>query len=438
MHNIKFSLLFAVLLLFHQAVVAEKAFVNVTVIPMTGKTSLDNQSVVVKGDRIVAVGPVTEVKIPSGTRVIDGTDKYLIPGFAEMHGHLPGADDPPEYTRDVLFLFLANGVTTVRGMQGAPGQLELRERIRNGEITGPTLYLAGPALSGKTVTTREEAIRMVREQNAAGWDSLKIHEGIPPAAYEAITKTAHSLGMRFGGHVPNDVGIFTALARGQHTIDHMDNYLDDMDAIYAPVTAQQIERAVNATLAAGTAVVPTLALWKIIYNQVDHDIVLNYPELSYMPQRVLDRWIERLQQMGDGVTIRRKGDSAVRVANRDVLLKAFSDTGVPVLFGTDAPQIFSVPGFSIHREIEAMKNAGMSDYAILHSGTAAVGNYYSDTDFFGKIEEGARADLLLLDSNPLADVRHIRDLAGVMVRGNWLDKKTIDSRLGTIHSAHSN
>jgi len=144
-------------------------FSNVSVVPMTGNQVLPNHTVVITGDRITAVGPARTAKVPEGGTRIDGQGKYLMPGLAEMHGHIPGGNAPREFVDNVLFLYVASGVTTVRGMQGAPGQIDLREAAKRGEIVAPNLYLAGPQFSGGSVKSAEDAIARVKQQKSEGW-----------------------------------------------------------------------------------------------------------------------------------------------------------------------------------------------------------------------------------------------------------------------------
>ena len=131
--------------------------------------------------------------------------------LAEMHGHIPGGTAPRELVDHVLFLYVATGITTVRGMQGAPGQLDLREASKRGEIVAPNLYLAGPQFSGNSVKSAEDATARVRQQKSEGWDLLKVQEGLSVPAYDAMAKTAKEVGIRFGGHVPDDVGLLHAI-----------------------------------------------------------------------------------------------------------------------------------------------------------------------------------------------------------------------------------
>src|SRR5688500_11650643 len=165
------------------------AFVNVTVLPMDSERTLANQTVIVKNDRIAEVGSVASVQIPADAQRIEGAGKFLIPGLGEMHGHNPPLGSPPEMFENVFFLFVANGVTTVRSMLGFPGQLEWREKARRGDFIAPNLYLAGPSFTGNgpnATTTPRQAIERVRAQKAEGWDLLKVHPGLKLEVYDAM------------------------------------------------------------------------------------------------------------------------------------------------------------------------------------------------------------------------------------------------------------
>ena len=223
MRRFLFLFLFAALLLPNLPALAQDAandtsgdvtaFVGVNVIPMDEERVLENQTVIVRDGRIAEMGPADETDVPEGATEIDGDGHYLVPGMAELHGHIPSPEEQPEYTDDVLFLFVANGVTTVRGMQGQPGQLALREKANSGEIVSPSLYLAGPAFSGGSIDSPEAARERVRQQHEEGWDYLKILGGLSVEEYDAMAETAHEVGIPFVGHVPGDVGLMHALEK---------------------------------------------------------------------------------------------------------------------------------------------------------------------------------------------------------------------------------
>jgi imidazolonepropionase-like amidohydrolase len=412
------------------------AFVDVTVLPMDGRAPLRNHTVVVRGDRIEAVGPAARTAVPAGARRVEGRGKFLVPGLAEMHGHVPPPNAPPEQTDDVLFLYVANGVTTVRGMLGAPGQLALRERARRGEVIAPTLYLAGPSFSGPSIESPAHAASRVREQKGEGWDLLKVHPGLTRDEYDAMARTAREVGIRFGGHVPADVGLLHAIEMGQETFDHLDGYIEHLRGDAGPLDRAQVADVVRRTRDAGAWVVPTMALWEVILGGPRLDSLTAFPELRYMPPQTVAAWTNAYRNrvsdpQFDAARVRRT------VENRLVLLKALSDGGVRVLMGTDAPQQFSVPGFSIHREIRRMRDAGMTPEQILASGTRNVGEYFKGADRFGTVAAGQRADLLLLDADPLADVGNLTRRSGVMVRGRWLPEAEIQQRLAAIAARYA-
>jgi len=413
----------------------EVAFVNANVITMEGQEVLSGATVLVSGDRITAVGAA--VTVPESAVKIDAEGRYLVPGLAEMHGHVPRPDEPAQYTEDVLFLFVANGITTVRGMLGAPGQLELRRRANTGEIVSPTLYLAGPTFSGWAIESPEQAIAKVRQQKEEGWDLLKIHPGLSLEEYDAMARTAREEGIRFAGHVPVDVGLMHAIDQGHETFEHVDGYVEYLRTVNSEeIDAEALAHAIARTKEAGAWVVPTMALWENLFGYIPAEELEAYPELKYMPPNVVESWSRRTRDVQGSPDFDREAAEEL-MAWRAQVLAAMHREGVRILMGTDSPQVYSVPGFSLRRELEHMVDAGMDPYSILVSGTANVGAYFSDTDTFGTITPGSRADLLLVNGNPLEDVMHLSNLAGVMVRGQWLSRAVLDAGLAAIADRYS-
>ena len=408
-------------------------FSNVSVVPMTGNQVLPNHTVVITGDRITAVGPARTAKVPEGATRIDGQGKYLMPGLAEMHGHIPGGTAPREFVDNVLFLYVAAGVTTVRGMQGAPGQIDLREAAKRGEIVAPNLYLAGPQFSGGSVKSAEDAIARVKQQKSEGWDLLKVQEGLSVPAYDAMAKTAKQVGIRFGGHVPDEVGLLHAMDMGQETFDHIDGYVEQLDGRAKPVEDKALQDLVQRTKKAGAWIVPTMFVWETLQGPVTLESRTGLAELRYMPAPQVEQWTKGL----DSRLKNPQYDAAqakLHIDNRMKILKALQDGGARILLGSDAPQQFNVPGFSIHREMRRMADAGINAYEIVKSGTANVGQYFKAQDSFGTIAVGQRADLILVDANPLENVSNMEKRSGVMVRGRWLPASEIDAALAKIAS----
>ncbi|WP_262691271.1 amidohydrolase family protein [Kordiimonas aestuarii] len=421
---------------------ADTIIKNVTVLTMHEDDVIENADVLVVGDRIVGIytlgseppSDMLKETLPS----IDGTGKFLIAGMTEMHGHLPPSGWSDERAEETLFLYIAGGVTTVRGMLGDPAQFDMREKIKSGKIAGPTLYLAAPSLNGNSVSSVEEAIAKTKQYAGEGWDLQKIHPGLTRAEYDAMAEIAHALNYPFGGHVPADVGIERALEAGQISIDHMDGYIEWLDGESHELSEAELERATAITLESGTWIVPTQVLFNTFYSgygagtvlsSIEIDALLARQENAYVPETTREQWEN---------TARNAQPNKLVIKNRQKLLKAFADADVNLAMGSDAPQTFSVPGFSIWREIDVMVEAGLTPAQILEIGIAAPGRYFSDKDKFGMIEVGARADLILLGADPRADAANLTKQAGVIAAGRWYSRADIDNRLAKIANRYKN
>ena len=417
-------------------------FENVNVIPMDRERVLERQTVVVRDGRIAQIGAAAGSTAPAGATRVDGSGKYLMPGLAEMHGHLTANYLPDAAKADVLYLYLANGVTTVRAMLGNPEAIKTRDAIAAGTLLGPKLYVAGPALNGKVAPTPADGARVVREQKQAGYDLLKILGGMPPEVYDSIMRTAHSVKIDVAGHVPGEVGVRGALEARQRSIDHLDQYIPALQL--APDTSREEEDRRIAELAQLTAKsgvwnVPTMYLWDLFHNaETGEALRARLTETRYLPRTMIDEWTKskngRLRPPNDTPAgVGAFGQTGVRVMElRRKIFKALKAANAPIALGTDSPQMFSVPGFSTHRELKLMVDElGYSPYEALESGTLKVAQYFGTADT-GTVAQGKRADLILLNANPLTNIASTENRAGVMVNGRWIPESDIQKRLTEI------
>ena len=412
------------------------AFVDVSVLPMTAEGRiLRNQTVVVRDGRILSINPVS-VRAPRGATVIDGRGKFLMPGLSEMHAHIPGANAPAQVIEDIMFLYIANGVTTIRGMLGAPNQLGLRDRAARNEIIAPTILVGAPSLNGNTAPNPQAAAEFVARNIAAGYDLQKIHPGFSRAAYDSALAVAKRSNFKFAGHVPADVGLAHALGARQD-IDHLDGYLE-MAETGGGIDGGRIPDLVERTVEAGIYNVPTMYLWDNFFGDVDTAAIKALPEMQYVPRQWVRGWLNQKNQRTQFEAqnnISPDYKQAV-IDFRHALIKALADAGALLMLGTDSPQMFNVPGYALHHEVDVLRRAGLTPWQILQSGTANVGRYTREVlgkdGAFGTVAPGQRADLVLLDANPFDDVGNLTRRSGVMVRGRWLNAAEIAAGLKAI------
>lgn len=375
---------------------------------------------------------------------IDADGKYLIPGLAEMHAHVPPSSEQAAVD-DVLALFLAHGVTTIRGMLGEPGHLALRSALARGERSGPRLITSGPSLNGNSVPNIRRAREMVRRQAEAGYDFLKLHPGLLPDTFAAIVAAADGLDIEYAGHVSMAVGVERALAAGQATIDHLDGYAQVLVPADSPArrkapgffgfniaSAMEMDRVAEwarRTAESGVWNVPTQTLIENIAVN-DIDALLERSAMRWVPAETKAQWMARIEQM------RASADEdalAHFVTVRRALIKALHDADAGILLGADAPQIMNVPGDALHHELELYVEAGLSPAEALATGTVNVAEFLgqSATDC---LRPGCVADLVLLDADPLEDISNVRQIRGVMRAGEWFDRERLDGMLSDVES----
>jgi hypothetical protein len=419
---------------------------SVNVIPMEKEEVVPNQTVVIKDGKITAIG--NNVKHGNNALIIDGRGKYLIPGLAEMHAHVPPIDDLTPM-KEVLLLFAANGITTIRGMLGHPKHLQLRSMINNGEVLGPRLYTTGPSFNGFAVKTPETGASMVRSQKQAGYDFLKLHPGLTKENFASIASTAKEVGIPFVGHVSFGVGVWRAIDAGYSSIDHLDGFIEGMVPGIENMVEQQaglfgmfvadradttmIPKLMNGLKSKNIWVVPTQSLAERWFSpDFTAEDFTSDPESKYIKQETLNNWIEAKKNL---LANPEYNASKIKdyIALRRRLIKACQQYGVGLLLGCDAPQVFNVPGSSTHYELEYLVRSGLTPYEALRTGTVNVAAYLKLPDT-GMIKRGYTADLVLIDGNPLQDITQTRKVRGVMLNGKWLSREYIDAGLKPLAS----
>jgi imidazolonepropionase-like amidohydrolase len=426
------------------------AVIDVTVIPMDSERHLLHQTVVIRDGLIAELGPSGAVEVPAGAERIDGTGLYLMPGLIDSHVHLR---DPTE-----LLSYLAHGVTTVVQLSGSSGNIpdvgELRERVGRGEILGPTIYMSGRILDGDPpifpgvstiVRTPDEAREAVKAQLSAGVDVIKVYNNLRADELQAVTSAAHQQGLSVWGHIPRIDGRATALqvalAAGLDVIAHGEEVFftmlyrdveDQLDRERVPTVDQELmTQAVRRIQEDGVAVMPNLSFVAMTRAQLD-DLQRLWadPEVQFLHPTILNMW--KTQNPTSRPDLRRFDlrERGKQVVVRQLTL-ALNDAGVPLFLGTDASAPGMFPGKSAHIELTELAAAGLTPFQALATGTSNPGRFLTKhvrgNPPVGTVTVGSRADLLLLNADPLRDISHLARIAGVVVRGKWHARGQIDS-----------
>jgi imidazolonepropionase-like amidohydrolase len=420
------------------------AFVDVTVVPMDREQELAHQTVIVQGDRIVELGPSTSVNV-DGARAIDARGKWLIPGLADMHVH---------YNEESFAaLFVANGVTFVRNMGGAPQMIALRERTRRGELLGPLMITAGPITDGMPpfwpesdiAANPEDAERLVAAQQAAGYDFVKVYSGLSRESYAAIVAAANKHGMRFAGHAPIAVTLSDLAAAHQRSMEHMYGWLEAAVKEPPPGKLAWPERMKWALGAFDESKLASLAkqlrdggVWNcptlIVNDRYAHLDDVSAYKADPVQRYTAPASLAAFEQMSAAlVRPADQLDNERRVYKVDErAVKALADAGAGILAGTDLGNPYIVAGFSLHEELARLVAAGLSPFQALTAATAEPARFLEQEAEFGTIARGRRADLVLLDADPLASIANTTKIAGVMLRGRWISRGELDALLANV------
>jgi imidazolonepropionase-like amidohydrolase len=405
------------------------AFVHVGVIPMDREVVLPDQTVLVTEGKIVAVGPAEKIKIPQGASKIDATGKYLIPGLTDAHVHL---QTPTEFP-----LFLANGVTTVFNLDGRPAHLLWRKRIASGEMAGPRIFTTGPIFT--RAHKPDVAVRMVDEQAELGYDAVKIYNGVSKEEYPALIAEAKRKNLLLMGHVARDPEFEMTLDAGQ-SIAHLEEFTytffnpkhDDNNS-HIVYDETKIPEAVQLTAKSGIFVTPTLSTYATIVQQATAlDEFLKNPDLRYDSPWLQAGLQPEANRYKNGFNPESYPRIRTSLAFQRKLVMELEQAGVPLLCGTDASDVGPVAGFGIHAELRELVNDGLTPFQALQTATVNAARYFGRSKESGTIEEGKRADMVLLNGNPLADIGKTKAIAGVVVYGRWVEKKELDREVNEV------
>src|SRR5262245_7854976 len=428
----------------------QKALVltHLTIIDVTGGAPKPDMTVVITGPRITDLGEAGKVSVPQGGRVIDASGQFLIPGLWDMHVHW--------YYRDTLTLFTANGVTGIRQMFGNSYLLRWRDEIAKGSLQGPRMVVASPIIDGpqpvwpNSISVRDEAEgrKAVTRVKQWGADFVKVYSLLPREAYFGIADEARKQCLPFEGHVPLTVSAAEASDAGQKSIEHLTGVIlacSDEEAelrsergnANSPPARTRPEVHAIETFSAkkeaelfarfiknGTWQCPTLTVRRSAAYRDDPNF-RNDERLKYIPRHLLERWGMQTANRGGQSYANEK-----RLFQKQVeVVGDMGRAGVPLLAGTDTLNPFCFPGFSLHDELALLVKAGLTTTESLRAATLNPAKFVGLDQALGTIEQGKLADLVLLEANPLEEIRNTQRINAVIMNGRFYDRKALDKML---------
>lgn len=402
------------------------ALTHVNIIDMSGAKPAADMTVVVVGDRIAAVGRTGKIRVPKGAQVVDAEGKYLIPGLWDMHVHLGDAEFDKNY---YLRLFIANGVTGVRIMEGAPEYQSWRREAEGGTLLAPRMVIASPMLGFADLSNISEARAReeVRKAKQSGADFIKVHDNLSRAAYFAVIDEAKLVGLPVEGHTPVSVTAEEASQAGQKSIEHLTGLAP------AEADAATAERLFAIFRKNQTWQCPTLIM-RHNYALLDDASLAADPRLKYVKPSWRARWLRMTKEAEEWPA----GEGARRretIRREDALVAEMQRAGVPILAGTDDANPYVLPGFGLHDELALLVKAGLTPLEALRAATYNPAKFLGLSGSLGTVERGKLADLLLLDASPLEDISNTKRIAAVVARGRYLPRESLGGILADVEAA---
>jgi amidohydrolase family protein len=437
----------------------------------TGETKPD-MSVIISDGRIREIGSSTSARIPEGAQVVESRGKFLIPGLWDMHVHMFNQVSRRPPNTWYFPLFVANGITSIREMWTKPEDMEQvrkwREMQAEGRLLAPRIAAVGTlvdgpagaettqiggALPGPTaniVRTPAEARDFVRALKAAGSiDFVKTYSSLSREAYFAIADEAKIQGIPFAGHVPFAIDAAEASSAGQRSMEHLNQILEssssrsqelfqvpgrDWSSKYEKLMLDSFSeerfRKLVAVLAKNQSwQVPTLVIARVYAFPGDLKITRNEEQLRYIPANEIAIWKKFFPERDQSPTDMEKAVRRRLWQKQLEVVRRMNEAGVPFMAGTDLGTAYIYPGFSLHDELALLVEAGFTPLQALQTATRNPARFLGQMASLGTVEEGKIADLVLLDANPLEDIRNTQKIEGIVVDGRFLDRKELDQLL---------
>lgn len=410
----------------HRAGNRSYAFINASLIPLDGTALQTRQTLLVEKETIVAVGPMSDIKPREGDTIVDLKGAFVMPGLVDMHTHILDDQD--------LFSYLDAGVTTVFSLGSPDETLQLRQSVSEGLVFGPQIIAARMvnAEPGKwkvVLTDIEQVAEFVDQTKKQGWDAVKVYSHLNPEVFAALVVRCREAGITLVGHGVRELGFQGSMDGGLTMLAHAEEIL--YTAFQGEKDPESLFPEIAATFKRNHAyLTPTLVTFEAIQQQ-------------WGSQRGLENLLKRdsYRKVRPGKKqlwlwtspyVEREGDLSSMLRLQEKLVLYLHRQDVPLLTGTDSPTLSIAPGYGVHEEITRLHRLGMSREEAIQAATTAAHQYFQEHMVnlrpAGKIAAGSRADFLILDHNPLSDLRNLQTFHAMVVGGRYLDKETLNTK----------
>ena len=437
MHTLKNNLflLFFISIFICNAQTKVISFENVNVIPMNTETILLNHRVIISNGKILKIEPASQKTTNKIDIKIEASGKYLIPGLVETHYHLQNNIE------NEFKLLIANGITSARNMAEYPGQdhIKIRENSKKKRILSPHYYTTGPYLKRKDLSTIDAVEKVINQHKEKGYDYLKIADNLPKNIYLKLLELAQKENIKVVGHGQRRLPLEFSLR--MKSIAHVEEFMNIFNS-EQKTSIDFLEKAVKEIKTSGIYVSPTLGIFQMISRYSDKkkfSILIEDDNLKYLPNHYSSYW------KSDKINYRTNSwfttkESLARLEKELKWQKDFTlrlhNKGVPLMAGSDTYGLF-LPGFSLHHELELIHSSGLSTYETLKTATVNPARYLNTIALSGTITEGKLADIVLLDKNPLEDIKNTKTILGVIIKGKWLNRKKLNEMLLEVENSNN-
>ncbi len=442
------------------------AITHVNIVDVKNEKIISDKTVLIKGDKIEKIG--ANLKLPSNVKIIQGKDKFLIPGLWDMHFHNLDDESAEETNSAIIPLLIANGITGVRDMLGLGITLKRRDSVRDGKLIAPEAYV-GAMLDGPTpiqpfaipVNDTLRAVVLVDSLKNAGYDFIKVYSLLPREVYFAIAAESKKQSIPFEGHVPQSITPVEAALAGQKSLEHQlgmilqcsslpdslkneyrnlqllfrggKNIADKLSSLINTFDTRELNKAANIFTQTGAWYCPTIVTMQSYFSKLKNAAVeiKNDSLMQYVTKDSKEGW----EQMGARFANFSSEDwniksKMVELSNK--IVKALYDKKVNMLAGDDNNNPFCYAGFSLHQELQQLVNCGLPDADVLKIATYNPAEFFGIEDKFGTVEQGKFANLVLLDANPLNKISNTKKINAVFLRGHYFDRNALDNLLANV------